>query len=184
MKAVALASCGLLLASPACVAATWKVDYGKSRLGFTVQWSNEPFSAAFRRWNADIDFDPADLTHAHATVTIDLASESSDEPDFDSGLKGAQGFQTSQFPAARFETTGFARKSADSYVADGTLTMRGISRPMTLPFSLTLSGGKAHMIGTAHVLRTDFGIGRGEWAAPTPVARDVAITIDLTATEK
>lgn len=184
MRAACLAGCALLLATPAGAAASWKVDYAKSHLGFTVQWSNEPFSAEFRRWSADIDFDPSDLAHARATVMIDLASESSNEPDFDSGLKGAQGFQTSQFPAARFETTGFARRPSGSYVADGTLTIRGISRPITLPFKLTFSGGTAHMVGTANVLRTDFGIGKGEWAQPTPVAHNVAITVDLTATSK
>ena len=165
------------------LAAHWTVDYSKSRLGFTVQWSNEPFSAEFKRWNADIDFDPGDLAHAHVAVMIDLASETSDETDFDSGLKGAQGFATSQFPPARFVTGNFVRKGANAYVAQGTLTLHGISRAITLPFSLSLAGRTAHMSGTAHVLRTDFALGQGEWAAPDPVSRGVAITVDLTATQ-
>ncbi|HEX4079996.1 MAG TPA: YceI family protein [Rhizomicrobium sp.] len=168
-------------ASPA-GAAHWSVDHARSRLGFTVQWSNEPFSAVFKHWNADIDFDPTDLAHADVSVMIDLASEASDEPDFDSGLKGAQGFQTTQFPAARFVATHFIRKSANSYEANGTLTIRGISRDVTLPFSLAIAGRTAHMTGTAHVLRSDFGVGQGEWSSSTPVSRDVTVTIDLTAT--
>jgi polyisoprenoid-binding protein YceI len=182
MNLAALAALSLLLAAQTAFAAPWNVDYAKSRLGFAVEWSGEPFSALFRRWNADIEFDPNDLAHAHATVMVDLASETSDESDFDSGLKGAQGLQTSRFPAARFETTRFTRKPDNSYDAEGTLTIRGISRPISLPFTLSLVGNTAHMIGTAHVLRTDFGLGQGEWAAPTPVARDVAITVDLAAT--
>jgi polyisoprenoid-binding protein YceI len=179
----ATAFLAVILAAWPARAAHWNVDYAKSRLGFTVQWSNEPFSAMFKRWNADIDFDPNDLAHAHASVTVDLTSESSDEPDFDSGLKGAQGFQTSQFPAARFVTTKFVLKSATSYEAQGTLTIRGIARDVTLPFTLAIEGRTAHMTGTAHVLRTDFGLGQGEWAAPSPVAHDVSITIDLFATQ-
>jgi polyisoprenoid-binding protein YceI len=173
----------LLLAAHPASAAHWNVDYAKSRLGFTVQWSNEPFSAQFKRWNADIDFNPGDLAHARASVSVDLASESSDEPDFDSGLKGAQGFQTSQFSTAHFVTTSFVHKSADAYEARGTLNIRGITRDITLPFTLAIDGRTAHMTGTAHVLRTDFGVGQGEWAAPDPVAHDVAITIDLFATQ-
>src|SRR5690348_4884396 len=171
-----------LTASPV-RAAHWTVDYTKSHLGFTAQWSGEPFSAEFKRWNADIDFDPADLAHARASVTVDLESEISGEPDFDSGLKGAEGFETSHFPAARFVTKSFAAKSANSYVALGTLTIRGISREVALPFALTISGDKAHMKGAAHVVRTDFGVGRGDWAAPTPVSPDVTVTIDLAATK-
>jgi hypothetical protein len=46
-----------------------------------------------------------------------------------------------------------------------------------------INGRAAHMTGTAHVLRTDFKLGQGEWAAPTPVSHDVSITIDLFATQ-
>lgn len=172
-----------LIAAGSAQAAHWTVDYAKSRLGFAVVWSNEPFSAQFRRWDADIDFDPNDLAHARVVVTIDLGSETSDEPDFDSGLKGAQGFATTQFPAARFVTKGIVRKSANSYVANGTLTLHGVSRDITLPFTLAIAGRTAHMIGTAHVLRTDFGLGQGEWAAPSPIAHDVSISVDLTASQ-
>ena len=100
-------------------------------------WSKEPFSAAFKSWKADIDFDPADLAHAHADVTVDLASEASDEAEFDDGLKGALGFQVSQFPEAHFVTTGFAHKAGNAYVATGSLSLRGVTKDVTLPFTLT-----------------------------------------------
>lgn len=164
-------------------AAHWNVNYARSKLGFTVAWSGEAFSAQFRHWNAEIDFDPQDPAHARVAVTVDLASEASDEPDFDSGLKGAQGFDTSRFPAARFLVKSITAKFGNNYVADGTLSIRGVSREVSLPFSLTISGNSAHMSGTAHVMRTDFGIGQGEWAAPTPVSHDVTVNIDLTATK-
>lgn len=168
------------LAAPA-QAAHWNVDTAKSKLGFTVTWAKEPFSAAFQSWKADIDFDPADLAHARADVTIDLASELSEEPDFDEGLKGDLGFQAKQFPVAHFTATHFTHKSGNDYVADGTLTIRGIARHVALPFTLAISGDTAHMTGKAVVLRTDFGVGSGLWAKPDPVAYDVTVNIDLAA---
>lgn len=170
----------LLLATPA-AAAHWNVDYGKSKLDFTVMWDKEPFSASFQSWKANIDFDPADLAHARADVTIDLSSETSGEPDFDEGLKGALGFAVDKFPQARFVASGFTHKSGNQYVAAGTLTIRGISKPVTLPFTLTMNGKTAHMVGTAQVLRTDFGVGSGMWEKPAPVAHEVTVTIDLAA---
>lgn len=164
------------------LAAQWSVDAARSKLGFTVQWSKEPFSATFKTWKANIAFDPSDLAHAHADVTVDLASEISDEPDFDDGLKGALGFQVSQNRAAHFVTTGFTHKTGDDYVATGRLTIRGVSKDVTLPFALILDGAHAHMKGTAEVVRTDFGVGSGMWSAPTPVSHDVTVTIDLFAT--
>jgi polyisoprenoid-binding protein YceI len=170
-----------LLATPAW-AAGWAVDYTKSRLGFTVQWSNEPFSASFKSWKANIDFDPADLAHARAAVSIDMASEASDADELDSGLRGVFGFEVSKFPTAQFLATSFTHKSGNDYVATGTLTIRGVTKPVTLPFTLTISGKTAHMIGTTQVMRLDFGVGEGEWAGDKPVSHAVMVTVDLTAT--
>ncbi len=164
------------------LAAHWNVDPSRSKLGFTVAWSGEPFSAHFENWKANIDFDPANLAASHADVTIAIGSEASDESDFDTGLKGAQGFAATQFPSAHFVTRSFTHKRGNDYVAAGTLTLKGITKQVSLPFTLTITGKQAHMVGTAHVMRTDFGIGQGQWAAPSPVSHDVLVNIDITAT--
>jgi polyisoprenoid-binding protein YceI len=182
MKKIALAAALILTTSPA-LAAHWNVDYAKSRLGFTVQWSNHPFVATFKSWKADIDFDPADPARAHVLATIDIASEGSDTPDNDDGLKGPEGFQTSRFPSATFEAAGFTSQGADRYVANGKLTIRGVTHPVSLPFTLTIAGGSAHMVGNAQVIRTQFGVGQGEWASAATIAHEVAVNIDLTATK-
>ena len=173
---------GLILLSPAS-AARWNVDHAKSRLGFTVQWGGEPFVATFKSWSAEITFDPAHVGNAKASVVIDLGSESSDSADNDDGLKGPEGFSIAQFPMARFATTAFVSKGGGSYLARGRLNIHGMSRPVSLPFTLTIVGDTAHMIGSAVVMRTDFGLGRGEWASAATIAREVMINVDLTATK-
>lgn len=169
-------------ASPAS-AAHWTVDYAKSRLGFRVSWGEAPYIAQFHSWKADIEFDPADLAHARAMVDIDVASEASDDNQTDDGVKGAQGFAVDRFPTAHFETTSISRKSANAYVATGTLSIKGIARPITLPFTLTISGRTARMTGQAHLSRADFHVGTGTWAKPDPVAYEVTVNIDLVATK-
>ena len=169
-----------LLSTPA-LASHWKVDYAKSKLGFGVQWSGQPFGAVFKSWKADIDFDSADLAHSHVVATIDLASEASDSPDNDDGIQGAQGFQVSQFPAAKFETSSFAHTSGDHYAAKGFLMIKGIKKPVTLNFQLQINADKAHMTGTADAMRGDWGLGQGEWASEKTVSHHVGIFVDLTA---
>jgi polyisoprenoid-binding protein YceI len=183
MKRILVPTLLFALASTPAFAAHWNVNYAKSKLGFRVEWSGQPFDAKFKSWKADIDFDPADLAHAHAVVTIDLASEASDSSDNDDGIQGAQGFQVSQFPTAKFETTSIAHSSGNQYVASGNLTIKGIRKPVTLNFQLTLNADKAHMTGTADVMRGDWGLGQGEWASEKPVSRHVGIFVDLTATK-
>jgi polyisoprenoid-binding protein YceI len=185
MKRLLSAAAALhLLAAPAIAApAKWTVDPAKSRLGFTVQWSGQAFNATFKSWKADIAFDPADLGRSKVVVTIDLASEDSGSDENDDGVKGAEGFATDKFPAARFETTGFTAKGGTSYVATGRLTLHGMTKPITLPFTLAIAGNSAHMTGKAMVSRIDFGLGQGEWAGEAPIAHAVTITADLTATK-
>lgn len=163
-------------------AAHWTVDYAKSNINFTVLWSGEAFSGMFKSWNADIDFDPADLAHSRAAVNIDITSEASGEAEFDDGLRGAMGFQVAQFPKAQFVTDSITHKSGSDYLAKGRLTLRGVGKTIMLPFRLTMSGNIAHLQGTAQVVRTDYGVGQGQWAAPDPVTREVKVTVDLMAT--
>lgn len=184
MRTLAACAALALLSQPALAAPHWTVDAAKSRLGFTVQWAGHPFTGTFRSWKAAIRFDPADLAHSSADVSIDVASETSGDDELDDGVKGAQGFQASQFATARFTTTGFTHKSGDDYAASAKLTIRGVTRTVTFPFTLTLSGNGARMKGTAQVSRVDFGVGQGgDFSKPAPVAYQVLVNVDLTATK-
>ncbi|HEX2593801.1 MAG TPA: YceI family protein [Rhizomicrobium sp.] len=181
----------LIAAVLLCVAATanaapakWTADHAKSKVGFSVQWSGEAFNATFKSWNADIHFDPNDLAHSKVSVSIDLASEFSDFDENDQGLKGTQGFETAKFPTAKFEATKFTHGQGNAYVATGTLTLHGVTRPVTLPFTLDIKGNTAHVVGKTSLLRPDFALARGEFAGETPIAHAVTATIDLTATRK
>jgi polyisoprenoid-binding protein YceI len=161
----------------------WAADHGKSKLGFMVQWSGEAFVATFKSWKADIAFDPNDLAHSHATVLIDLASENSDFDENDQGLKSAQGFETSKYPTAKFQTTQITHGQGNSYVAQGTLALHGVTKPVTLNFNLTFAGKSAHMVGKAALQRGDFNLANGAFATENPIAHAVTVTIDLTATK-
>ena len=173
----------VLLAAPAS-AAPWSVDYAKSSLGFTVLWSKEPFMGSFKSWKAAIEFDPANLAASRADVTVALASETSDEPDVDAGLKGDLGFAAARFPMAHFVARNFSRRSGNRYVARGTLSLKGVTKDVTLPFTLAIDGKSAHMTGTAVVMRNAYGVGSGLWAAPDPVAYEVKVNIDIVATAR
>lgn len=178
LLAVALCCC---VATPA-LAAHWNVDRTKSHLGFSVPWQGQNFAGEFKSWTADIDFDPADLAHAKAAVSIDVASVTSGDDESDASLKGAQGFDTAHFSTAKFTATSFRATGANAYEASGTLALHGMTKTIVLPFKLQISGASAHMTGAANVMRTDFGIGTtGEFATDNPVGRAVKITVDLTA---
>jgi polyisoprenoid-binding protein YceI len=169
-----------LAATPAS-AAHWNVDMAKSKLGFTLPWGKQPFVASFGKWQADIDFDPDNLAQSHVTTLITLSSENSGDDDTDQALKSDQGFSIGKFPSAKFESRSFQHLSGNNYAAEGTLTIRGISRPVHMPFVLTTDGTNAHMVGDVQIKWADFGLGQEMGNEMPDLGKVVTIHADLTA---
>jgi polyisoprenoid-binding protein YceI len=185
MKLHTLAIAALFALAPALALAatppTWVVDHTAARINFTSSVSGKAFTGVFRRWDAVIHFDPNDLAHSDAAVTIDIASAFTGDNDRDSEIPDKDWFWTSQFPRATFVAHGFQAAGPGRYVANGTLTIRGVAKPLTLPFALAITGPNAHMTGQLVLSRLTFGIGQGEWAAVDTIPANVTVGIDLTA---
>jgi polyisoprenoid-binding protein YceI len=92
---------------------------------------------------------------------------------------GTDFFNADNFPTATFQAD--ITVAADTYLADGTLTVKDQSVPVSLPFSLTLDGDKATMRGTTTLDRRDFAVGQSVTDTAT-LGFDVTIEIELTAT--
>ncbi|MGH1587563.1 YceI family protein [Methylobacterium phyllosphaerae] len=168
------------LALPA-AAAEWAVDPARSAIRFSGVQVGVPFTGRFERFKADIDFDPAKPEAGHALVLVDLASARTGDVQRDEALPQKDWFEVKAASEARFEATRFVDKGQGDYAAVGTLTIRGTSRPVTLPFHLTVEGGAAHAVGRVGLVRTEFGVGQGAWASGQWVALDVGVEVDLVA---
>jgi polyisoprenoid-binding protein YceI len=127
-----------------------------------------------------MSFDTANLAAARLDVTIALASATTGVSDFDAELRGPAFFDSARFAQARYTATGFRHLGNNRYLADGTLSMRGASRPVALEFTWR-PGARPVLAGKATVPRLAFGVGGGEWAdtALLPDAIAVATRVVL-----
>ena len=166
------------------LAADWATDAAKSQLNFTGTQAGSAFSGKFAHWDAQISFDPANAAAGHALVTIDTASAATGDVQKDEALPQSDWFNAKAFPQAKFEAKSFKPLGNDRYEAAGSLTIKGITKDVTLPFSLQITGDKAHMVGHLDIERTDYHVGEGSWSATTFVGGTVGIDIDLTAAKK
>lgn len=179
----AVAGIALLIAAPALASGPgWTVDQSKSRIGFSGTQTGTPFKGAFGRYKAEIAFDPAHPEAAHIGVVIDLGSAATGDKQRDTALPGSDWFDVAHAPLARFVSTRVVRAGGNAYVANGNLTLRGVTRPVRLPFTLVVTGATAHATGHAQLLRSAFGVGQGAWASGQWVALQVGVDIDITAT--
>jgi polyisoprenoid-binding protein YceI len=161
-------------AAPA-LANPWRVDAAHSTLTFTNTYQNVSYTGQFRRFTATIDYDPNDLSHAKFDVSVDITSLDTQNAERDHTALGADFFDTAKFPNAHFVTTSFRKTANGKVLAEGTLTLRGISKPVTLDVKFSPKGGTATLDVTARLKRLDFGIGTGQWADPSMIGDDVTV---------
>lgn len=156
----------------------WKVAPGSS-LNFQTVWSGDAVQGRFDSWKADILFGPDALDRSRVTVIIDMTSAKTGDDQRDASLPSADWFDAATHPKAVFTATKFEKAGADRYVAHGTLDLRGVKKPVDLPFKLKIVGDKAQMSGEASLDRTHFGVGQGEFAATDQVPAKVVIRVQL-----
>jgi cytochrome b561/polyisoprenoid-binding protein YceI len=159
----------------------WKVAPGSS-LAFETKWSGDAVQGRFNAWKADILFSPDALDKSKVTVTIDMTSAKTGDEQRDASLPAADWFDAATHPKAVFTATKFEKKGEGSFVAHGTLNLRGVTKPVDLPFKLKIVGDKAQMTGETSLDRTFFGVGQGQFAATDQVPAKVTVRVLLNAT--
>jgi polyisoprenoid-binding protein YceI len=171
--AVAAALVALMAAAPAS-AADYVQDAG-STLVFATKYDGEVFTGTFPGFSTKLSFDPADLPAGRLDVTIPLAGAKTGNDDRDTTLRGANFFNVARFAQAHYRATGFRSLGGDRYAADGTLELRGVSKPVTLTFTWT-PGAAPVLAGKATVKRLDFGVGGGDWSDTATIPDEVAVS--------
>lgn len=174
--ATAPATTGPAATAPA-TAGTWQVTEGA--LGFTVQQMGAAVAGSLPNWTAEITFDetPVDGRNGHVKVMIDTTTLTLGS--VTEQAKAADFFDVANHPNAVFEAD--ILPAASGYEAKGTLTLRGVSVPVTLPFTLDLQGDTARMTGGLQLDRRDYGMGTSYGDEKT-VGFGVDVTVSLTAT--
>ncbi len=161
------------------VASDWQVDSGS--IALTVTQFGSEVEGSFADWTAAITFDPEVQSGEAGEVTTTVSIPSIALGSVTDQAKGPDFFNAAEFPTATF--TADINVEEDLYVADGTLTIKDQSVPVTLPFDLYVDGLSAEMSGGTTLDRRDFGVGDSVTDAGT-LGFDVRIDIDLTATRQ
>jgi cytochrome b561/polyisoprenoid-binding protein YceI len=144
---------------------SWTIQSG-GRLGFSVTYGSDSYRGSFSDWSGTIRFDPENPENApDIRINVVLASASMGDATQDSMLQGGDFFASSANPTATFRSTSVRQTGPGRYSAQGTLSLRGASRPQTVNFTLSGDGLRRRVEGSGTINRTAFGIGTGDSAA-------------------
>lgn len=157
---------------------THAADYVQSKgssLGFAGTYEGEAFSGTFPGFTTTLRFDPVNLAGAKLDVSIPLAAATTRNADYDNELRGSSFFNSGKFPQARYTAGKFRALGGNRFAADGLLSLRGVSKPVTLTFTWT-PGAVPVLSGTAVVKRLDFGVGSGDWSDTGIIPNDIKVS--------
>jgi len=126
----------VFLVSMSFSAEKYVADKAHSNVGFEVKhlvFTTVP--GKFQDYQVEFVFDQNDLSNSSINAVIKTASIDTDNEKRDNHLKSGDFFDAEQHPEITFESKKIM-KSDDGYVAKGTLTMRGVSQEIELPFKI------------------------------------------------
>lgn len=125
----------VLAASPALAVDTYVVDKDHSEATFQVRHLVTKVRGHFGDFEGTIQVDRAKPEASSVEFVVKTTSLDTDNPDRDKHLRSADFFDVEKHPEIRFKSSKIVKKSGEQYEVTGTLTMRGVSKEVTLPVS-------------------------------------------------
>lgn len=173
----------LLLTGPPAEAETsagWRSVAAESHLRFIVTFEGADAPGEFRRFTACLGSDPGGPDAARLEVRVDVASADMDSADLNEAIAEPDWFDAGAYPEAVFVSERIEPSGDDGFVAHGALTLKGISRPVDVPFAWRDAGEARVMSGELVLERGAFGIGAGEWATSESIGQAVIVRFEVT----
>jgi polyisoprenoid-binding protein YceI len=172
--------CGLFAGSA--VQAEQKLIQPQSEIVFVSKQMGVPVEGHFKKFDAQIAFEPTKPEASKIAFTVDIASATIGVPETDAELPKVTWFNTAKFPQATFQSTSVKGLGAGKFEVSGKLSIKGASRDVVIPIALVQAGANTTAIGTFALKRLNFKIGENEWADTSMVADDVQVKFKLALT--
>lgn len=142
----------------------WTLDFARSQVRFVIQQMNVPVDGGVRKFSVQARFDPAKPEQGVFKVLLDMSSVDTGTPDGDGEARRPVWFDVGRHPQAVFVSRAIQRQPGGRYVATGDLTIKGRTKRVAVPFSLSPQAGSQWLAeGGLPVSRADFAIGGGDW---------------------
>ena len=165
----------LLMAATAQATEYCCIQVEKSTLDFTYKQMGVSVNGHFKKFTAQLNFDPAKVNNAKASFDLDLNSIDAGSDEANDEVVGKEWFNTKVFPHAKFESTGFKSLGGNRYEVTGKMTIKGRTQLVSAPFNFNSQANSAIVDGGFILKRADFAIGEGSWSDFGTVANEIQI---------
>jgi polyisoprenoid-binding protein YceI len=178
LAAVAL----VVLAAAGPTLAQQKLIPAQSDISFTSKQMGVPVDGKFKKFDAQIAFDPKKPEAGNIAFSIDLSSAQIGDSETMAELAKPVWFDSKRVPQATFQSAGVKAAGPGKFDVTGKLTIKGNVRDVVVPVTLTQAAGTTTAAGAFVIKRLEFKIGEGDWADTSMVANDVQVKFKLALT--
>ena len=163
----------------------WYVIGDQSHLEFTATQNDAAIKGWITPFRVAISFSPELIEQSRIQAEMLLQNIHTDYPQVEQAIKSPDWLDVAKFPQAKFESTHITHLADKNYVAEGNLTLRYVSLPVILHFTLEeYNETQAHVKGEATLSRSAFGIGQGEWKATDVIKDEITVKFDIMAQDQ
>lgn len=156
----------------------------RSAISFVYKQMGVEMNGRFRKFTAQLAFDPAKPQAAQASLDVDIASIDAGSADANGEVLGKPWFDAKAFPSARFVAKTIKPVGPGRYEVSGSLSIKGRSIEVVAPANFKQEGADGVFDGSFVLKRADFTIGSGAWADFDVVANEVQIKFHLVAASR
>lgn len=116
----------------------YKIDPGHSLIGFSIRHFEISFvRGRFKEFTGMIRYDASDVTKSTVEFTAKTESIDTGVAGRDNHLRTADFFDAAKFPELTFKSTRVERKTNNAYVLHGDFTLKGVTKQISFPFTMT-----------------------------------------------
>ena len=177
-----LAGASLLAAVAAPAWAQQQLVPAQSEIVFVSRQMGVPVEGRFRKFDAQVAFDPAKPAASKMAFTVDVASATLGVRETDAELPKPVWFNTARFPQATFQSSSVKALGQGKFEVAGKLTIKGASSDVVVPVTLAQPSGPSGVTtatGSFPIKRLTFKIGENEWSDTSMVADDVQVRFKI-----
>lgn len=160
------------------------VDYDRSTIGFVSKQMNVPVDGRFGKFTVQVAYDPKKPAASKAEIEVDLGSIDTGSSEANIEVAKKSWFNTAAFRNARFVSTSVKPLGKDRLEVKGNLSIKGLSREVTIHVTVATAGGSTTFDGAFPLLRLQFKIGEGVWSDTETVADEVQVRFRITTTAR
>lgn len=174
---LALLCCALVPSNQGAQVPVFEITQTDSSVKFNVK-ASVAIAGTFDKWDASVTLTSPELTSAVLDVKIQANSVDTGSGFKNDKLKGKDFFDVKQNPVITFHSTKVTQTGPDTVVFDGDFTIRGVTKPEQLTFTISGKGtGSGSITGTMAFDRREFGMNSG--IPFIRIADRVEVNVDL-----